>query len=250
MKSVRKISFAVCITLIFFATLSGCSNTAGNMADDLSQTTEASITEITSQYTEVSSSTEVTVIDSEKARAVLMAFENSATKHIKGSYSSIYYTGQTDGPTVFEMWIKSGRIRLDEYRDGALYRTLYSIDGTAKNYMYSSGNTIDSIMPLGYYTSLFAQDITKAESLGTDESGGVAIFRFVVDGFYKLETAQSGYYVTEIIYYVDNTKIISHIVFGRDSTGEKPEQLNTVTQTLDIVEIGIEIDDTIFDPPF
>jgi hypothetical protein len=248
-----KIRTKLFLLVFVFTLLYGCSNNGINNTSDTSdiiQSETSTTAGDTVQITEDPSSGQETGIDNGKALKVLKDFLASETKHIKGSYSSIYYTGQTDGPTVFEMWIKGNRIRLDEYRGGKLYRTLYSLDGAAKNYMYGSGNTIDSIMPLAYYTSLFSQDISAAEDPGYDESGDTAVYKFTVDAFYKLDAAQSGYYVTEIEYHVTNSAVTSHIVYGRDSTGEKPEQLNIVTQTLDLVEIGIELQDTIFEPPF
>lgn len=185
----------------------------------------------------------------EKAQNALAKFLSATDLHIKGQYSSVYVDGSKEGPTPFEIWQKDGNIRIDYYKDGALYRTLIVSDNKALFYIYKSKVSTPSIMPAGYYSDLLRQGaLTAASQLSDDKES--AVFSFAIDKFYKTEGAQSGYYVTKINYCVNSDTVLYQVVYGKDSSGAKPTAVNTVTQTFSLVEINGDVDDALFRAPF
>lgn len=185
----------------------------------------------------------------ERAESVLADFLSATALHLKGDYSGVYTNGMKEGPTPFELWQKDGKIRIDYYRDGALYRTLIVSDNKAMFYVHKSKGVTPSIMPAGYYADLFGQDFSTAASQPASD-GKSAVFSFEIDRFYKNEGAQAGYYVTRIEYAVDGNSVLNQVVCGKDSYGTKPSAVNTVTQTLPLVETDGDIDDALFNAPF
>lgn len=181
---------------------------------------------------------------------MLERFLGAADLHLKGEYSSITVEGSKDGPTPFEIWQKDQLIRIDYYRNGALYRTLIVKDGAATFYFYGSGNKVPSVMPAMYYTDLMRQHIGTLSGSEMASDGKSAAFTFTVDRFYKNENAQAGYYVTAVRYIVGPNGILSQTVYGKDSYGSKPAAVNQVTQEFSLVEINSGIESTIFNPPF
>jgi hypothetical protein len=256
MKKTVRILVVVFVLFVILTLLYGCSGGK----DTGKSTSEATGSETVDEGTASSQGTEATEkwtvpkqetgLNNDKSLDVLERFLGSETKHIIGRYSILYYSGERTQPLGFELWIKGDKIRIDEFNDDQKFRTLYSIDGVAKNYMYGTGGIEDSAIPLGYYINFFTQDLSAAESLGEDQYGKALQFKFTVDSYYENEEGKNGYYVTDIIYLADSTKVRTQIIYGRDSNGSRPEDLNELTQTLDMVEIGINIQDSIFQPPF
>jgi len=189
-------------------------------------------------------------IDPSLAAKVLENFLSSRTKYIKGQYSSIYYDGSKDGPTGFELWSDGSRMRIDYYKADKLYRTLILKDGNAIFYVYASKKSTPSITPTDYYLNLFNQNILDIQKNGGVVSDNGIVFLFDIDAFYINSKATQGYFITQIDYCADNTKILYQTVYGRDSSGGKPSHVNTVVQTMDTVESDISIDEKIFDSPF
>lgn len=151
-----------------------------------------------------------------------------------------------------EFWVDGDRFRFDLYQDGELLRSIVSPDGlTAYFVQYADEVSQPSVASVERYLQEFGEPDESAVEDGVDEETGATRVVYTLQRVDSIEGAANAWYVEDITYLV-----LDDTVIGVISRGAAPEDdgsigdLQVSRRMFSNVEIGADIDPTLFELPF
>ncbi|HOP12122.1 MAG TPA: hypothetical protein PK629_11615 [Oscillospiraceae bacterium] len=230
----------------------GCS---GNQSETellsvLSEESKSSVITV-SESSEIASSEPEEPLSAERAKANLQEFLNADSLHLKCLVTYAVYDNTPADAKSFEIWKLGNQFRSDEYDGGSIKFRVIADEQQALQYSFSKNTSYEPIMPPAYYSDFYNWDFNGADSGTVSADGEYVIFTIDnIDQFYKKDTAQAGYYYTEIEFGVNNDSVIYVTLYGNSSYSERPQAVNAVTQTYSFVGLNENFDETVFAAPF
>ena len=252
----------ISICAVIFLSLAACSKTdpSGMSPSLLSQVSSSiakvtistgAVTAVPSAKGTIQKTGEREKVDLAKAKAVLEKFLKADSLHLRIQTTYKVFDPSPVNPKTFELWLRGMDYRNDEYEGNTIKFITIIRNKEAKQYSLNTKNILTPLLPPENYTDYYKWDASKIGMGVVSSDGSYAVFTISdVDRFYKKDTAQAGYYYTKVQFGVNNQTVLYTTIFGNSSYGEKPAQVNAVTQTYQLVGINENFSDSVFNPPF
>jgi len=248
-EQVRRNLYIIVLLLCFG--LIGCSMNQNSLQTQTVESQAQQLSSVTVSESFKNSSSGSAVLSVDQAKTVLCDFLTARTLYLKCLVTYAVYDNSPTDAKIFEIWKQGNWFRSDEYEGNSVKFRVIADEQQVTQYSIGKNTSYEPVMPAAYYNDFYQWDCDKANG-GTIGPDGKYVILTIdnVDKFYKKDSAQAGYYYTKIEFGVDNERVIYITLYGNSSYGERPQAINAVTQTYEIVSLNEKFDSAVFAAPF